>query len=438
MRYISTNSSCPPATLADAVNRCVAPDGGLYVPEQIPVIPRALFNNISEMSLREIAFVVASSFFGNDVPAPVLKKITDEAFAFDAPLRRLHDDIYVLELFHGPTLTFKDYGARFMARLMKHLDGADRARGRNVLVATMGNTGAAAANGLFNLDGISVCVLYPKGVLNRSQTSQFTALGENIHPLEVAGTVEDCKLLVQRALADPSMSDFRLTGANSINLARLLPQITFTMYAYSRLAAMEVHGAGQAEYSMPCGNLSNLVAAAMAARMGTPVGRLIAAVNSNNQVVSVFGGASAAAGSKPVRTLAPSIDMVHPSGWPRLSHIYGGDIRAMKADILAADPVSDERIAEVINSLRSEHGYTIDPHGAVAYAAAVAQGSPGVPKVVFATGHPAKQLDIMTRITGSSIELPVQLTRFMSVRRHSTIIPPTVPALRKHLLSINS
>ena len=387
MRYVSTNSTTAPVDLKEAVNRCVAADGGMFMPAELPLIPKAYFNNIGEMTLREIAFVVANSFFGQDIDSATLKSIVDESFAFDAPMHLIGDDTYVLELFHGPTLTFKDYGARFMARLMRAID-ANASYRRNVLVATTGNTGAAAANGLFKLDGISVTVLYPKGQLTRAQTAQMTALGENIHPIEIAGTVEDCKRLVQSAIADPALNDYHLTGANSINIARLLPQITFSLYAYAHLKALDVHGAENACYAMPAGNISNVVAAAMAKRIGCPMGTIIAATASNNQ-------------------------------------------------LSAPDGISDQVIADTINGLRSLHGYTIDPHGAVAYAAMQGMGLTGVPKVVFATGHPAKQLDIMTRITGAAIEMPHQLTRFMSVKRNPTIIPPTLPALKRHLHSIN-
>ena len=290
MRFISTKSSISPVSLAEAVNCCVAPDGGLYMPETIPSIPRALFNNIGEMKLQDIAYVVATAFFGSEVPASVLKNIVDESFAFDAPLVKV-GDTYVLELFHGPTLTFKDYGARFMARLMKYIDRRDTTPRRNVLVATMGNTGAAAANGFFRLDGVGVCVLYPYGALTKTQTAQFTALGENIHPLEVAGTVEDCKHLVQAALADQTLSDLHLTGANSINLARLIPQVTFSMYAFAQLSARGVQNTSGMQISLPCGNLSNLVAAAMARQMGLPMGRLIAATNMNDQLAPLIAGA---------------------------------------------------------------------------------------------------------------------------------------------------
>lgn len=407
------------------------------MPEAIPLIPKAFFNNIGEMSMREIAFVVATAFLGDEIDAATLKTIVDDSFSFEAALRPLPGDNYMLELFNGPTLTFKDYGARFMARLMKYLDGR-ASRRRNVLVATTGNTGAAAANGLFRLAGISVSVLYPKGQLSRAQASQITSLGENIHPVEILGSVEDCKSLVQQAIADPALSGYNLTGANSINIARLLPQITFALFAYGRLKALEVPGAEKAFYSIPSGNMSNVVATAMAKAIGVPMGMIVAATNTNDQIRPLIeGNAFATSRKQPIHTLAPSIDMATPSGWPRLELLYKGNLDMLRRDIVAPGAVGDEQIASTINELASEYSYAIDPHGAVAYNAVQPLAPAGTPKVVFATGHPAKQLDIMTRITGRAVELPVQLTRFMALRRHAAILPPTLPALKKHLQSIN-
>jgi len=413
----------------------VATDGGLFMPSELPRIPKAFFNNIEEMSFRDIAYVVASSYFGGDVDSAALKDIVDDSFSFDTPMIELGDNCFVLELFHGPTLTFKDYGARFMARLMKYIDGKQSLR-RNVLVATTGNTGAAAANGLFNIEGISVSVLYPKGQLSRWQAAQLTALGENIHPIEIVGSVEDCKRLVQSAIADPALSGYHLTGANSINIARLIPQITFTLYAYARLKALGVEQAEHALYSMPTGNISCLVASAMAKRLGCPTGPIVGATGANNQLEPLLDGKEGFR-TKPISTLAPSIDMTYPSGWPRLRHLYGGNLEAMRRDILAPKGISDADIESTIIDLRKQHGYTIDTHGAVAYAAASAVHNGSAPKVIFATGHPAKQIDTISRIIGASVDMPHQLARFMSVKRNPLIIPPTLPALKKHLDSIN-
>lgn len=434
MKYRSTIGKSEAASLRQAVEHCVAPDGGLYLPEKVPVLPRAFINNIAGMSLRDIAFVVASSFFGEDLPATDIKKIVDEAFADDAPLVEIGKGIYALELFHGPTLTVKDYGARFMSRLFTRILPADGPR--NILVATTGNTGAAVANSFYHAKGTNVFVLYPQGRLSRMAIQQFTSLGENIYPVEVCGSIEDCKRLLQAAVSDSQLTPYRLTGANSINVARLLPLTALSLHAYARLAAAEVPEADNALYAIPCGNLSNLVGAALALRMGLPAAGLVAATNVNSALGRLLKGQFNGSVGVPVRTSAPSMDMSYPSGWERLEALYGGDTARMSADIPVSTAVTDAQIAVTINYLRGD-GYTIDPHGATAYAAVRAVQHSG-PKVVFATVHPAKQLDAMTAITGAAIELPMQLTRFMHVKRHPIKVPPTLPALRKLILNVNT
>lgn len=436
MKFVSTNNSSPAVGLEDAVGSCLAPDGGLYMPAEIPVIPRAFFNNIEGMSLADIAFVVATAFIGDDIPSAELKGIVDNAFAFDAPFRRIDKDTYVLELFHGPTLTCKDYAARFMAGILRYLDGGKNRR-RNILVATTGNTGAAAANAFCSVPGVNVTVLYPKGKLPRQRTAYFTSLGENIYPVEVMGTVEDCKTLMEQAMADPAMGSFNLTGANSINVTRLIPQISYALYAYAHLKALEIEEADQALYSIPCGNLSNLVATAIAHRMGLPCGKIIAAMNGNNQLGDLMHG-SVPRSYSPTPSLAPSIDMVYPSGWPRLRALYNDNPEAMLGDIDAPQAVSDLEIETTIRNIYHSCGYALDPHTAVALVAANRPEYDGRLKVIMATGHPAKDIALTARITGTAPELPDQLTRFKNDKRHPVIIPPTMPALKKHLTNITN
>ncbi len=434
MNYISTTGAGGVVSLSEAVVSCVARDGGLYLPERIPELPKAFMKNMSEMSLRDIAFVVANSFFDEDVPASALKKIVDEAFAFDAPLVEVAPDRYVLELFHGPTLTVKDYGARFMSRLLKHLSRPGEHR--NIIVATTGNTGAAVAASFHNMEGTDVFVLYPRGRLSRPAVAQFTSLGANIHPVEVAGSIEDCKRMLEQAISDPALSSARIIGANSINIARLLPMAALAFHAYSRLGAMGVSDAENALYATPCGNLSCLVGAVISRKMGLPMGGIVGGYNINSTLGSLLDGTFNGEIPAPTATFSPAIDMSYPSGWPRLNTLYKGDLRAASTDIIRTQAIDDASTANIVNTLHS-HGYAIDTHGAVAWAAAEFVDSKA-PRVIFATGHPAKQLDIMTRITGAAIELPVQLTRFMSVKRQPTKIAPTLPALRKLILTVNS
>lgn len=428
MQFTSTSDSRVTVSLTDAVARPLASGGALYMPEAIPLIPRALFNNIEGMSLRDIAYVVATSFLGPEVSPSELKNIVDFAFGFEAPLRRLNHDTFVLELYHGPTLTFKDYGARFMARLLDVLEPDCK---RTIMVATTGNTGAATANGFVGSKDAKVLVLFPKGRLSRPQMAQISALGGNIYPVEVTGSVEDCKRLMAMALADDELKTFNITAANSINVARLIPQIAFAMYAYARLRELEVPDAEHAIYGIPAGNLSNVVATGMAFVAGMPLGKIVGVTNENAAFGKVLNGEPCE--TTPVHTLAPSIDMAYPSGWPRLQVMLEQNPRLK--DVIESVTVPDVVIADTINEVRRVYGYTLDPHSAAAYAGV--NGMKGGPKVVFATGHPAKQLNIMTKITGSAIELPVQLTRFMNIKRPPIRIAPTLPALRKLMHTLN-
>lgn len=432
MQYISTNGNCPIVNTAEAVTHCMAADGGLYIPKALPFIPKALFNNIGEMNLREIAFIVASSLLSDELDPAQIKHIVDESFAVDIPFVRLSEKEFIMELFHGPSLTFKDYGAHFMARLLREFDTRKGIRKRNVLVSTTGNSGAATANGLFEIEGLNVAVLFPKNVLSHIQMAQFTSLGSNIYPVEVDGTIEDCKNLVRDAIADPTLKDLSLTGANSINVGRLIPQIAFAFRAYAELKAAGVEGAEDAIYSIPSGNLSNLVAAMLGVQMGLPLGKVLAAENVNDTLGRISRGERLA--DKPVHTLARSLDTVHPSGLPRLTHICGDSLQHPKLTIAPA--IDDDTIVSTIKYLSLQHNYLIDPHGAVAYAAAQLVDT-DAPKVVFATGHPIKSIDAMTRITGTNIELPKQYMRFMNGKRRVQHIAPTLPALRRYLRSIN-
>ncbi len=433
MRYISTNGVSAPVSTREAVARCLAADGGLFMPESLPELPKAFFNNIGEMNLKEIAYVVASAFLADELDAADIKHIVDYSFDVDVPLVSLSPDVYVLELFHGATLTFKDYGARFMARLLKRFDAQAGVGRRTVVVATTGNSGAATANGLFGIDGVNVLVLYPKGALSRMQMLQFVTLGGNVYPVEVDGSIEDCKSLAKAAMNDPSMSDMALTCSNSINIGRLIPQVAFAFQAYARLSVSGVHNADGAVFAVPCGNLSNLVAVLMARGMGLPMSGIVAACNTNDSLGRCMRGEELL--SRPVPTLAPSMDISRPSGLPRLLYLCGQDLRGGGSMLEVAPPAGDREIAATVLRLRAESGYTMDPHSAAAYASVHGRYS-GRPKVVFATGHPAKNIDIMTRITGGTVELPVQLMRFMEGKRRFHRIPATLPALRRYLSSL--
>lgn len=425
MFYTSTNQPSAATTLAEAARCCVADDGGLYLPKSFVQFPRAFFNNLGDMNLRETAFAVLLPFVEGDLPATELKKITDASFSAPAPLKNIGGGNYMLELFHGPTLSFKDYGARFLAQ---YLQATGQGQRRTVLVASTGNSGAAAANGFARCPGTEVFVLYPKGVLSRMARDQFCCAGPNVHPLEVTGTIEDCKRLVRSAISDAALKGLNVTGANSVNIGRLLPQTVFFFHALGQLLAQGHPRAREAVYSIPCGNLSNLVAGVLALRSGLPAGKLIPVCNVNNPMQEHTGGDA----PRPVNTLTPSMDVTVPSSGPRLRSLYSGDRSRWEKEIAPVVQVSDRQTAAAVLRLRAGASYAADSHCAAAYHAAN-NFRTDAPRVIFATAHPAKNLDIATRITGSPTELPVQLTRFMSGRKAPRIIPPMLPALRKHI-----
>lgn len=432
MQYQGTLAGSAPTSATEAIMRCIPPEGGLYVPARAPLIPRAFFNNLADMSLRDVAFVITDAFLGGEFDSAELKKAVDESFNFNAPLVKLDKNLYAFELFHGPTLTFKDYGARMMARITSLIDRrSKRHNSRLILVATTGNSGAATANGFAGIDNAEVIVLFPRGTLNRMQTAQLTESGPNIRALEVSGTIENCKQMVSAALEDPALAHLSPTGGNSINIVRMIPQTALAVYAYSRLMAQEVKHADKAVYSIPSGNLGNYVAAMTAHLTGMPVGKLIAAVNANDPVRRKRAGLPA---DSIIKTIAPTMDVTEPSGYPRLQYMADKYAGLLENVLDFAEPVDDATIAATILDARKRYGYTPDPHSAVALAA-LSKYSRDVPRVFYATAHPARNLDIMTRVTGAAIELPVQLLRYMTVRRRAQSIAPTYPALKKYILT---
>lgn len=440
MRYISTTSTHS-TDLRGAVLHSIAPDGSLYLPESMPQIPRALFNNIEEMNLREVAYVVVSNLLGSDVDLARLKAIVDATFSFPFPLKTLHPGLDVLELFDGPTLAFKDIGARFLAEFFKIFHERSDVR-KVALVATTGNTGAAIANAFGGLKDTPVVILFPRGALSRSEQAMFTTIGANIHALDVSGNISQCKKMVREALCDPSLGGIvEPICVNTHNILRIIPQVVFYFYAYSRLKSRYGKADGFT-VAIPCGCLSSLTAAVMAKRMGLPMGRIIAGCNANDDFPRILNGEISLdkvnVNSRP--TIAKAMDTGYPTNLERLISLYGGSRQAAGADITATS-LSDSQIADVIVDELCRSRYMADPHTATALGAlrmAGIDGSPEAPAVVLATAHPAKSLDIMTSITGRAIELPLQLTRFMGKGSAPDKIPPTYPALRRFLTTLTN
>lgn len=423
MNYYSTNGKAPIATLEKAVVKGLAEDRGLYMPEHIKQLPQEFFDHIQDMTFQEVAFKVASAFFGDDIPAADLRRIVDDTLQFDCPIVPVKDNIYALELFHGPTLAFKDVGARFMARLLQYYvkRKATTSGSVNVLVATSGDTGSAVANGFLGVEGIHVYVLYPKGKVSPIQECQFTTLGQNITAIEVDGVFDDCQRLVKSAFMDEELnSHLRLTSANSINVARFLPQAFYYFWAYAQLkrkATASLGEKGEVTICVPSGNFGNICAGLFAKRTGLPVSHFIAANNAN----SVFYEYLQTGQYQPrpsVQTIANAMDVGDPSNFARIYDLYGKSHDAIAADI-SGTTYSDAEIAETIRQTYAETGYLCDPHGACGLRALESQLQPGHVGIFLETAHPAKFRDTVEPIIGTTIDIPARLAAFMQGTKQS-------------------
>lgn len=430
MKYYSTNGKAPMASLEKAVVKGLAEDKGLYMPENIDKLPEEFFSGIQDMSFRDIAFTVADAFFGEDVPADDLRRIVNDTLSFDIPVVPVSENIYSLELFHGPTLAFKDVGARFMARMLRHFlrSGSDEV---NVLVATSGDTGSAVANGFLGVEGIRVYVLYPKGKVSPIQECQFTTLGQNITAVEVDGVFDDCQALVKNAFMDDALNGMKqLTSANSINVARFLPQAFYYFYAYAQMKRRGL--ADNLVVCVPSGNFGNICSALFGKRMGLPVKRFIAANNSND----IFYKFLLTGNYEPrpsVQTIANAMDVGAPSNFARIYDLYGKSHQAITADISGAT-YSDEQIADAMRSCYAVNGYVCDPHGACGYQALKEGLQKGETGVFLETAHPAKFKSTVDGILGTGIEIPTRLQNFMNGRKQSVSIPNDYDAFRRLLM----
>ena len=431
MKFYSTNGQAPVATLEKAVVKGLAEDKGLYMPERIKPLPQEFFDNIENLSFQEIAYTVADAFFGEDVPAEDLKRIVYDTLAFDTPCVKVTDTIYSLELFHGPTLAFKDVGARFMARLLQYFLRKEGAGQVNVLVATSGDTGSAVANGFLGVDGIHVYVLYPKGKVSPIQECQFTTLGQNITAVEVDGVFDDCQALVKNAFMDADLNaHMQLTSANSINVARFLPQAFYYFYAYAQMKKKGL--ADQLVVCVPSGNFGNICSALFGKKMGLPIKRFIAANNANDIFFKYL--QTGKYEPKPsVQTIANAMDVGDPSNFARVYDLYGKSHEAICADISGAT-YTDEQIAETIKEVKAETGYVCDPHGACGYRALKEGLKAGEVGVFLETAHPAKFKDTVDRILGADIEIPAKLQAFMKGTKQSVPMTKDFADFKQFLL----
>ena len=411
MIYYSTNKKAPVATLEKAVVKGLAEDRGLYMPEQIRQLPKDFFDNIQDMSFQELSYRVADAFFGEDVDAESLKRIVYDTLSFDCPVERVTDNIYSLELFHGPTLAFKDVGARFMARLLQYfIKKEGETKEVNVLVATSGDTGSAVANGFLGVEGIHVYVLYPKGKVSPIQECQFTTLGKNITAIEVDGVFDDCQALVKSAFMDEELNNhMKLTSANSINVARFLPQSFYYFNAYARMKALGL--ADNLVMCVPSGNFGNICSALFGRKMGLPVKRFIAANNAND----IFYNYLQTGKYEPkasIQTLANAMDVGDPSNFARIYDLHNGSHEAI-TEYISGATYNDEQIRATMQQCYNETGYTLDPHGACGYQALKDLLKDGEVGVFCETAHPAKFKEKVDEIIGIDVEIPERLADFM-------------------------
>ena len=440
MRYYSTNNQAPIADLHKAVVKGLAEDRGLYMPERIQKLPKAFFDEIDKMSFQDIAYNVASAFFGEDVDLDALKDIVYDTLQFDCPVVKVKSNIYTLELFHGPTLAFKDVGARFMARLLQYFIKQEGKNEQvNVLVATSGDTGSAVANGFLGVDGIHVYVLYPKGKVSPIQECQFTTLGKNITAIEVDGVFDDCQALVKNAFMDAELNQhMKLTSANSINVARFLPQAFYYFNAYAQMKAL-----GKADdlvMCVPSGNFGNICAALFGHQMGLPVKRFIAANNANDIFFKYL--QTGKYEPKPSKqTLANAMDVGDPSNFARILNLYSQngalnaeDTHKAITSLISGATYSDEQIRQTMKQCNGETGYILDPHGACGYQALVDGLQPGEVGVFCETAHPAKFKEKVDDILGIDVEIPDRLAAFMKGEKQSVPMTKEFADFKQYLL----
>ena len=434
MQYYSTNKNTSDVSLKEAVVKGLAADNGLFMPERIEKFDPAFFDEIQNLSFQEIAFEVAKKFFGEDIEDTKLKEIVYDTLQFDCPVIKVTDSIYSLELFHGPTLAFKDVGARFMARLLNHFLGKQE-KLVNVLVATSGDTGSAVANGFLGVEGIHVYVLYPKGKVSDIQESQFTTLGQNITALEIDGTFDDCQHLVKTAFLDEELNrKLVLTSANSINVARFLPQAFYYFNAYARLKEAGKLDNKELVVSVPSGNFGNLTAGLIASEMGLPVKQFIAA-NNENDVVFQYLKSGEYKPRPSVETIANAMDVGAPSNFARILDLYKNE-HFLIAEKIKGYRYSDEEIREVILKVYNERNYLCDPHGACGYQSLSEYLSENEIGVFLETAHPAKFTETVEKVIGKGkVELPEKLAVFMKGEKKNEQMTCSFEDFKTYLLN---
>ncbi|MGB5419436.1 threonine synthase, partial [Algibacter sp.] len=405
MNYYSLNHKAPNTSFKDAVIKGLAPDKGLYFPESITPLPQSFWNNFENLSHSEIAFEAIKQFVSPEIPENVLKTIVEETLSFDFPVVKLDNNISTLELFHGPTMAFKDVGARFMARCLGYFN-KENTNEVTVLVATSGDTGGAVANGFLGVKGVNVVILYPSGKVSDIQEMQLTTLGQNIKALEVNGTFDDCQAMVKTAFLDESLtSKMQLTSANSINVARWLPQLFYFMFAYKQLHKQHQ----DIVFSVPSGNFGNVCAGMMAQQLGLPIKHFVASNNANNVVTRYL--VSELYEPKPsVQTISNAMDVGAPSNFIRIQEIYKNKFETLKENV-SSYSFSDDETRKAMLEIYNNYNYVADPHGAVGYLGCKShlKGNPNAHCVFLETAHPTKFLDVVEEVIKEKQPLPEQI-----------------------------
>jgi threonine synthase len=435
MKFVSTKNSSEPCSFSDAMANGLAPDGGLYLPETYPVLPENFWNGIEQFTLREISYRLAEPYFDTEDQKKLIFDVIQEAINFDAPLIHLKDNHYILELFHGPTLAFKDFGARFMARAYAAMHKQNEGD-LTILVATSGDTGSAVAHGFYGVEGTQVCLLYPSGKVSPLQEKQMTTLGKNITALEVDGTFDDCQRLVKQAFNDSELrSKKNVSSANSINIARLLPQSFYYAYGLAQLRH-KFQKMQSPVFSVPSGNFGNLTGGLIAMQMGMPVSRFLAATN-RNDIVPSFLQIGLFDPKPSVKTISNAMDVGNPSNFERILDIFDGSVDRIRKSIWGKS-FNDDQTRQCIKDIFNDTGYIMDPHTSVGLLAAesyLEDTGDDCPVITLSTAHPAKFGDIVEKEIGQPVPVPDRLKECMDKKKQSIRVKKDYDSFRNYLLS---
>lgn len=429
MRFYSTNKKVPPASFKEAVLKGLPDDNGLYMPEIIPQFSADFLQQIPKLSFQEIAFLSARLVIEDEIEESVLQTIVEDAFSFEVPVKNVHDNMHVLELFHGPTLAFKDFGARFMSRAMGHFLKSD-GREINILVATSGDTGSAVAQGFLDVEGITVTLLYPKGKVSHIQEQQLTTIGRNIIALEVDGTFDDCQHLVKTAFLDDELNKkLNLSSANSINIARLLPQSFYYTYAFSRL----VNEVDKIYFCVPSGNFGNLCGGLLAKKMGLPVAGFIAASNANDIVPKYLDTAEFL--PKPsIQTISNAMDVGNPSNFARLLDLYNGDYKTISNEIKGIS-FNDDQTRSIIREVKEKYDYLMCPHTAIGYGGLKHYLDSESTGIFLSTAHPCKFKDIVDPLISDEVKIPFRLEKIIEKKKQAISINTDFSEFKSFLMA---